>query len=202
MDHHEPTDFPPDGYTDGDDGWFADPEEIRFPDPDPDLGYDLPSDDIDPEPDGLAAAEDDDHPPGDAYSDDLDGDPESVDDTAGGLSALNPDSQDPAQGTDPDLNPFADHESWAVDPFPSALNFDEPPEPVDGMPWADPDLLGGDLSGPLPDLAAGYEDAPPVADLYAYDLETPPHQDGDPWTSLTASEDPATSALARFWQPR
>ena len=39
-----------------------------------------------------------------------------------------------------------------------------------------------------------------AADLAAYDGTEPP--DGpDPWAALLGSEDPATSALARWWSP-
>jgi hypothetical protein len=41
---------------------------------------------------------------------------------------------------------------------------------------------------------------PEASELAGYAGEVPP--DGaDPWAALAASDDPATSALARFWAP-
>jgi hypothetical protein len=69
------------------------------------------------------------------------------------------------------------------------------PEPVDGFPWIDTGSLG------LVDPAAPH-DAPPetvdpheLAEYAGTDL--PPGV--DPWAALAESEDPATSALARWW---
>jgi hypothetical protein len=80
--------------------------------------------------------------------------------------------------------------------FPPAL--DVPlPEPVDGYPWADPALLGGAAIGAPPDAPASAADP---AGLAAYaGVELPP--DADPWAVLADSDDPATSALARWWAP-
>jgi hypothetical protein len=196
MDHDEPTEFPPDGYA-ADDGWFPEPEEAQLPDLG--LGYEFPGDDgVDPEVEGAGDPPDDGHLPGDTAPDHVGDVPELADDVTAGALAPELDPQEAVPGTDPDLNPFADDESWNVDPFPVALSFDEPPEPVDGMPWADPDLLG-DPDGRLPDPAAGHQDPPPVAELYAYDATDPASGDPDPWASLVHSDDPATGSLARFW---
>ncbi|MGH3738437.1 MAG: hypothetical protein ACRDT6_22940 [Micromonosporaceae bacterium] len=112
------------------------------------------------------------------------------------------DVSDAMIGTDPDTDPLADDASWQSDPFPAALDLDQPPEPVDGMPWSDPALLGDPGSEPLPEPGAGFDDPPPVSDLYAYDGMGAPADSGAPaWSTLGGSEDPATSSLARFWAP-
>jgi hypothetical protein len=121
-----------------------------------------------------------------------------------------PGAWEPEGGHDPfgtaepdDLSDGTDPAGWTADtngdPFPPALDVDV--QPGDGGPWVDPDLLGGpdhwsaDTSGPelvtpvdppaalLPDLAAA---------------------DGDPdadWDTLRDSDDPATRALTRHWNP-
>jgi hypothetical protein len=97
-------------------------------------------------------------------------------------------------GADPDLDPHAD--TWTDQSFPEPLDLDAP-EPVDGFPWADPATLGTE---PLPDPDASYRGAPEPTDLASYaGQDLPPG--ADPWTALAASEDPATSSLARWWSP-
>jgi len=97
-------------------------------------------------------------------------------------------------GADPDLD--ANSDGWADQAFPEPLEL-ETPEPVDGFPWTDPATLG---ATPLPDADAAYQGAPEADDLAAYaGEEVPPGT--DPWTALSASEDPATSSLARWWSP-
>jgi hypothetical protein len=110
-------------------------------------------------------------------------------------------------GTDPDLDHHADHADWHDDnPFPPGLDI-HAPEPVDGFPWSDPSALG---DGAAPDdythdyshlVNTGDEGGPAhAADLAQYDgVEVPPGTDA--WTHLLGSEDPATSALARWWSP-
>jgi hypothetical protein len=110
-------------------------------------------------------------------------------------------------GTDPDLDHNADHADWHDDsPFPPGLDI-HAPEPVDGFPWTDPAALG---DGAVPDdfshdysslVNSGDEGGPAhAADLAQYDgVEVPPGADA--WTHLLGSEDPATSALARWWSP-
>jgi hypothetical protein len=110
-------------------------------------------------------------------------------------------------GTDPDIDHGADHADWHDDnPFPPGLDI-HAPEPVDGFPWSDPATLG-DGAGPddyAPDYShlvnTGDEGGPAhAADLAQYDgVEVPPGTDA--WTHLLGSEDPATSALARWWTP-
>ncbi len=102
-------------------------------------------------------------------------------------------------GTDPDL-PADGHSGWHEGYFPPALDLDARPEPADGYPWADPDVLG--------DAPAGHDDAGPTSggaaapgDLFAYAGIQPPPAGVDPWAHLLASDDPATSTLARFWGP-
>jgi hypothetical protein len=116
--------------------------------------------------------------------------------------ASEPAAEDPPVGADPDLDPHGD-DGAAGDPFPEPLALGEPPEPVDGFPWTDARLIGGDGVEPLADLAdpAATPDAPPAGDLFAYAGEDAPAGEAG-WGELMASPDPATSALARFWGPR
>lgn len=125
--------------------------------------------------------------PADLPGEVLDGDTANTADLGGGPA-------DPPVGADPDLS-LDDPAGEPV--FPAALELAEPPEPVDGFPWADAGLLG-DAAGPLPDPLAGVRGTPPPDELYAYTGEQPPA--GQPgWAGLIGSPDPATSALARFW---
>jgi hypothetical protein len=110
----------------------------------------------------------------------------------GGLDAL--------VGADPDVHPGADLD-WEHPPFPPELTVDRP-DPVDGYPWADPALLGGgETDNPAPsDGLDAVAEPVAAADLADYDGAEPP--DGaDPWSALVSSDDPATSALARWWSP-
>jgi hypothetical protein len=98
-------------------------------------------------------------------------------------------------GADPDLT------AGPADPdFPPPLELAHPPQPMDGYPWSDPDVLvaagGGDAgTGPV-----GWAD-PPVGDLLSYAGLEAPRAGVDPWALLLGSDDPATSALARWWGP-
>lgn len=101
-------------------------------------------------------------------------------------------------GADPDAAPDADGPG-PTEPFPPALDVGDLPEPVDGFPWIDTGTLGV-VAG----VVAG--DAAPVtsdqlgADLAAYAAtDLPPG--ADPWAEFAASDDPAISALARWWTP-
>jgi|GEM_PF-1769771 hypothetical protein len=110
-------------------------------------------------------------------------------------------SADPPVGADPDAGPYGDPARWwpPVGPEPFGGFVGALPEPVDGFPWVDPDLLGSARGGPEPAEAVVAEAPYPddLADYAAVDLPV----DGDPWSTLAASDDPATSALARFWAP-
>jgi hypothetical protein len=109
-------------------------------------------------------------------------------------------------GVDPDLP--GDHDpggpdGWHDGDFPPALDLDARPEPSDGYPWADPDTLGDPDSAPLDGDHAGYGlgATAPASDLFAYaGLDAAP-PGVDPWSLLFGSDDPATSALARWWGP-
>ncbi|GLW30436.1 hypothetical protein [Actinoplanes regularis] len=97
-------------------------------------------------------------------------------------------------GTGLDDLPQAHESLPAADDFPPTLEIGDLPEPVDGFPWVDSATLGS---------AEPYD--PPVETVDPHDLavyagvEVP---DGvDPWTVLTASDDPAVAALARWWTP-
>lgn len=192
--------------ADSGDGWLGDPDDM----PGSDLGHDPPVSDyaIPDEGSGITEPDHDgDLPDGDPDSGGLadidesawiDG-PVLADEAADGQPTPDPDPDNPVPGTDPDVSPLADEESWNADPFPQALTFDQPPEPVDGLPWSDPSLLGdGDVAS-LPDPAVGLETPPPVADLYEYDAAEYLPDGVDPWAPLAGSDDPATSSLARFW---
>lgn len=80
-----------------------------------------------------------------------------------------------------------------VDVFPPPVDVGDLPEPVDGFPWTDATTLG------TPDLGT-HDTTQPVDphELAEYaGTEIPPG--ADPWAVLAASDDPATSTLARFW---
>ncbi len=81
-----------------------------------------------------------------------------------------------------------------ADDFPPALEVGDLPEPVDGFPWVDASTLGA------ADTYTAPADPIDPHDLAAYaGVEVP---DGaDPWTVLSASDDPAVAALARWWTP-
>ncbi|GID28029.1 hypothetical protein [Paractinoplanes brasiliensis] len=82
-----------------------------------------------------------------------------------------------------------------LDVFPPALDVGDLPEPVDGFPWIDTGSLG------VVHAAAAGHAVDPVRpeELAEYaGVELSPAQ--DPWAALAADEDPATSALARWWQ--
>jgi hypothetical protein len=110
-------------------------------------------------------------------------------------------------GTDPDVDHGADDPGWHDAAFPPDLGITDPPEPVDGFPWSDPDTLGSehpggdgtdDYSRVLDNVFDG--DGDHTAALAGYDhVDVPPGTDA--WTTLLGSDDPATSALARWWQP-
>ncbi|MEV6302070.1 hypothetical protein AB0M02_21830 [Actinoplanes sp. NPDC051861] len=95
----------------------------------------------------------------------------------------------------PDIPDIPEIVETPDDTFPPALDIDLP-EPVDGFPWIDPGSLGiADTHGFTP------PEEPVTADeLAAYaGTDIPPGADG--WATLAADEDPATSALARWWTP-
>src|SRR5262249_13549405 len=110
-------------------------------------------------------------------------------------------------GADPDVDPHGDDPGWHNthdSAFPPPLGWQHVPEPVDGFPWSDPDVLSHDLAGHELGDPAGASDggygSPPVSDLFEYaGLDAP--EGGDAWAQLLGSEDPATGALARWWAP-
>ena len=108
-------------------------------------------------------------------------------------SGMEPDLDDPPHAGL--LEPDAPEIAEPAGDFPPTLDVDLP-EPVDGFPWIDTATLGSaDPAG----FTAPTEPVSPQ-ELAAYagvDLDG----DADPWTTLAASEDPATSALARWWTP-
>jgi hypothetical protein len=102
-------------------------------------------------------------------------------------------------GADPDVDATADDPGWHDPSFPPPLDWDHVPEPVDGFPWSDPDVLGHEPVQPAGQLDAGYG-PPPAGDLFEYaGMDAP--TDGDAWSHLLGSDDPATGALARWWAP-
>jgi hypothetical protein len=106
-------------------------------------------------------------------------------------------------GADPDADPTADDPAWHEAHFPEELHLSDPPEPVDGFPWTDADVLGGpdhDLSAAY-DPAAAEPGAPDVTGLVDYAGGHAP-AGTDPWSLLIGSDDPAASTLATFWAPQ
>jgi hypothetical protein len=96
-------------------------------------------------------------------------------------------------GADPDaLDAHADPDP--VDMFPQVVDVGPLPEPVDGFPWIDTGSLG------VVDAAAAGVDHVEVSphELAAY-AGTDVAPGADPWAALADSDDPATSALARWW---
>ncbi|MCU7722496.1 hypothetical protein ODJ79_02095 [Actinoplanes sp. KI2] len=80
-------------------------------------------------------------------------------------------------------------------PFPPAVDVGDLPEPVDGFPWIDTGSLG------VADLHPELDTTDPVhpAELAEYNAtDLPPG--ADPWAALADSDDPATAALAKWWQ--
>jgi hypothetical protein len=108
------------------------------------------------------------------------------------------DHTDPPVGADPDVDPRAD-DDWHDPTFPPALDLADAPEPVDGYPWSDADLLGAGFDGdPAGHFEASWRE-PDLGDLYDYAGEE--RATGGGWQALLGSDDPATSTLARWWAP-
>jgi hypothetical protein len=108
---------------------------------------------------------------------------------------VTPEPEPPLETDVPDLS------EMSVEVFPPSLDVGELPEPVDGFPWIDSGSLGlADIAAALHDHAADTDPVPAqeVADYAGTDL--PPG--ADPWAALAGSDDPAVSALARWWTPR
>lgn len=82
-----------------------------------------------------------------------------------------------------------------VDVFPPAVDVGDLPEPVDGFPWIDTGSLGV-VHAAAAELAVDPVRPEELAEYAGVELS--PAQ--DPWAALAADEDPATSALARWWQ--
>ncbi|MFY1692271.1 hypothetical protein [Plantactinospora sp. WMMB782] len=181
-------DYPVEGFGDADpDPGFGETDPGSGGDPPSPLGYDDlpvgPADDPYAETDPYPAEESGFGPAGD---------PEVPAEAGFGAA-------DPPVGADPDLHPYADAGPvWWAPAGPA--EFGEPPEPVDGFPWADPALLGQPVDAAVPPPPAADAGSVDPAGLAGYAGEELP-ADGDAWTALTASDDPATSTLARFWLP-
>ncbi|MEV0647338.1 hypothetical protein AB0I28_18920 [Phytomonospora sp. NPDC050363] len=107
---------------------------------------------------------------------------------------------EPSLGADPDHDDLVDSEGWGADAFPPELDFDNPPEPVDGLPWSDPAMLG-DINDGLIDTDQTEYVTPDVGDLLDYSGGEAPGVGSDVWAELLGSRDPATSGLARWWAP-
>ena len=141
------------------------------------------------------------------YGDDLSGPADAVDDAVddgsieAGFGAAPAAEQgfgaaDPPPGVDPDVPAGADE--WPAAVFPPLLDSSGLPTPVDGWPWADPDLLGSDATADAaePDQPAGSVDPTELAGYAGVDDST-----AGLWATLLSSDDPATATLARFWTP-
>jgi hypothetical protein len=127
---------------------------------------------------------DDQHEPGTGHDDDAAG--------AGVVDVTDGHGMGPV-GADPDAAPDLEQVSM----FPPVVDVGPLPEPVDGFPWIDTGSLGLYHSG-LVEAAA--QEPVPAQDLAAYAAEDLP-PGVDPWAALADSDDPATSALAKWWQP-
>jgi hypothetical protein len=103
-------------------------------------------------------------------------------------------------GADPDLDRHADA-GWHDPTFPPPLDLHDAPEPIDGFPWSDPQVLGSGLAeGTVDDYHEAAWQHPSIGDLYDYaGDEQAPGADG--WQGLLGSDDPAASTLARWWAP-
>ena len=99
--------------------------------------------------------------------------------------AMGPVGADPDAAADPGPGPGA--------VFPPALDVGALPEPVDGFPWIDTGSLG------VVDPVAAATEPVAAAELAGYAAEDLPPA-VDPWEHLAQSQDPATSALARWWR--
>jgi hypothetical protein len=98
----------------------------------------------------------------------------------------------PPEVAHPELSDISDLPEES--PFPPAVDIDLP-EPVDGFPWIDTGSLG------VADIHAALDTTEPVhpAELAEYaGADLPPGV--DPWAALADSDDPATAALAKWWQ--
>ena len=188
MNEHGWPDFPGDHHEPSDAGW----PDHHEPPPDDGQGHDDGLWDVPPQLEHDDAGQPDD--PGQPYW--------AGDDDAGHAPHGDPGAAEPAghESTEPvtdaagvvGAEPDAYAEPLPDTEFPPAVDVGPLPEPVDGFPWID---------------AAGLGDAGPVEphldpvdphDLAGYaGVDLPP--DGDPWTLLAASPDPATAALARWW---
>jgi hypothetical protein len=103
-------------------------------------------------------------------------------------------------GVDHDLPP-GDLDPAVAD-FPPPLDLPDRPEPGDGYPWSDADTLGDPGTGAgWPQPLEPVDAAPPLADLLSFAGVDPPGAGVDPWAALVDSDDPAVSALARWWGP-
>jgi hypothetical protein len=109
-----------------------------------------------------------------------------------GLDAA-PDAGLPADSP-PDVSDFSD----VPDVFPPAVDVGDLPEPVDGFPWIDTGSLGlAGIAATLHDQE--HTDAVRPEELAEYaGADLPPG--ADPWAALADSDDPATAALAKWWQ--
>lgn len=96
-------------------------------------------------------------------------------------------------GADPDA--LAEPDAEAVSLFPPVLDVGELPEPVDGFPWIDTGSLGLVDPATVHDAAAASVSPQELAEYAGTELAP----GVDPWAALADSDDPATSALAKWW---
>ena len=124
------------------------------------------------------------HEPASHDADDLHTDPSTLDDPA----LLTP---DPHGVTD-----ISDLPGEEV--FPPPVDIGPLPEPVDGFPWIDTGSLGlADINAALHEQDHTDPVRPEELAEYA-GTDLPPG--ADPWAALADSDDPATAALAKWWQ--
>ncbi|MGH8791734.1 MAG: hypothetical protein ACRDXX_03710 [Stackebrandtia sp.] len=129
---------------------------------------------------------------GDQEVDAAEADSPADDETAEAVTVDESDAETP--GADPDATEMGDDDAFVAD-FPPQLEVDDLPEPVDGQPWSDAGLLG-DVADSGHSWAGLDQAVPPADDLMSMDGSA----EGG-WDTLLASDDPAVSSLARWWQP-
>ena len=158
-----------------------------------DAVYDTVEDNIDDDSDTPNAANDDsddDLPDDDTEQTDAHGsDDDLLNDNTDTVEVTEPE----IEGTDPHANELADDDTFTPQ-FPAELDLDPMPQPVDGPPWSDPTLLGD--ANDTAHTNNTHNPQSPMNDLAAMD-----GQQTQSWDTLAASQDPAVSSLARWWQP-
>lgn len=174
--------WPDDG--DGDTSGYEAFDEPPLDEDGLDLTADDPADDYGD--DGYDLDAETDAEPGDSSDDPATTDDVEPIETEFAVETIN----DEVIGSDPDAVDYGEADDYQPQ-FPPELTLDPMPEPVDGQPWSDADLLG-DTADTTSWNTLNY--TPVADDLLAMDASD------SGWDALLASSDPAVSSLARWWQ--